>query len=104
MITELSAKIVYHTSFENGLAFETLYSGQSWVTKVVDAPENLNAELQVGDEIVALIPDNERITGGASLAEITSKALLEDRPNLQFAVRRDDALWIADLHVTRDQS
>lgn len=104
VITELSAKIVYHTSFENGLAFETLYSGQSWVTKVVDAPENLNAELQVGDEIVALIPDNERITGGASLAEITSKALLEDRPNLQFAVRRDDALWIADLHVTRDQS
>ncbi|MEM9788252.1 MAG: hypothetical protein AAF801_17270, partial [Pseudomonadota bacterium] len=103
MITKLAAPIIYHTAFENGLAFETHYADQTWVTKVVDAPSDLNMELQVGDEIVALVPDNERISGGASLAEITSEALMQDRNYLKFAVRRDDALWIADLTVAGDQ-
>lgn len=101
--TDLPLKIVYHTAFENGLAFETRFSDQAWITKVVDAPAALGVELQIGDEIVALVPDNERIAGGASLAEITSKALTDDRGDLQFAVRRNDALWIADLDVAGEQ-
>ncbi|MDX8346856.1 protein kinase [Cognatiyoonia sp. IB215446] len=104
MITELPFKIIYHTAFDNGLAFETRFDDEAWITKVVNAPATLGIELQVGDEIVALVPDNKRIIGGASLAEITSKALMDDRGDLQFAVRRNDALWIADLGVADEQS
>ncbi|MDX8351824.1 serine/threonine-protein kinase [Cognatiyoonia sp. IB215182] len=38
MMTELPFKIIYHTAFDNGLAFETRFVDDAWLTKVVGAP------------------------------------------------------------------
>ena len=103
MTMDLSAAIAYRTTFDNGLEFTTRHEENGWITEVVAAPAGTNMELQIGDIIVALVPDNTRIDGGASLAEVTASALAADRDALQFAVRRNGALWIADLDLSRVQ-
>lgn len=102
LITQVSSEIVYMTSFRNGLLFQTKQIDGEWVTSVVEAPASESSDLQVGDHIVALVPENTRVGGGSSLAQMTSAALLAKGDELQFAVRRGDTLWIADISLAAE--
>ncbi|PJI91529.1 serine/threonine protein kinase [Yoonia maricola] len=97
--SELRADVLYQTTFESGVVFETRYVAGNWVTQVTETPQVPNFALHVGDEIVALVPENERIDGVSSLAEVTAQAWSQDRTDLQFAVRRNNTLWIADVSL-----
>ena len=99
--TQLPVDVIYKTAFNSGVHFETRYAGETWVTYVTQTPAVQGFPLELGDEIVALVPENRRIIGATSLAEVTSEAWAQDRTELKLAVRRANTLWVADVSVTQ---
>ncbi|WP_207493642.1 serine/threonine protein kinase [Yoonia litorea] len=95
--TTVAADVVYQTRFENGLAFESRFMDEGWRTELVGLEGNPDVALQMGDEIIALLPENQRLESATALAEFTEQAWAESRTSMQFAVRRNNSLWIADV-------
>ena len=95
--------IVQKTVLLNGLGFETRLVGDSWVTKVTAAPDNVNSDLEVGDELIAYMRTSEQVNARTSLSDILNREIADGQTQFSFAVRRNDSNWIASLNYEAEQ-
>lgn len=92
--------IIYETNFSTGLRTQTRASDESWLTTVVALPDTNVSDLKIGDELVALVSANERIDDTTSLARLAENALENGVRVAEFALRRDETLWVADIQLS----
>ena len=93
--TELLA--VQHTVLLNGISFETRSEGDAWVTYVTSEPNDGTSELKVGDRLIALMPSNELIDTQEALPSILRRELDAGTSVFNFAVTRDEAMWLVAM-------
>ncbi|NNE89052.1 MAG: protein kinase [Silicimonas sp.] len=91
--------VVYETTVETGLRTQTRMQADAWETKVLTVPPADADELRTGDTLVALISASQRIEGGASFASILAGAMQSDRDTADFALRRDETLWVVNIQL-----
>jgi len=81
----------------NGVGFETRLVDGTWVTRVTAAPQEASGDLEVGDEIIAYMKTSEKVDARTSLKSILDREIAEGTSLFNFAVRRDDTMWIASI-------
>ncbi|MEM7642157.1 MAG: hypothetical protein AAF366_06475, partial [Pseudomonadota bacterium] len=95
--TSLTLPIVQRTMLVNGLAFETRYEDDTWVTRITEVPDLLEDTLQVGDVVYGYIPTNERLSNRTDLPRILRTAAETKAVTLALAIERDDAVYAVSL-------
>ncbi len=88
---------VRQTMLLNGTEFETAREGEAWTTLVTAGSGNAETDLQRGDRIVALMPDNEVIEGEDGFSRVLQRELDEGTTQFNFAVLRDGEMWLAGM-------
>ena len=81
----------------NGITFETRQEGDAWVTYVTSGPDTGASELKVGDRVIALMPNNELIDTQDALSSILQRELDAGTTVFNFAVNRDEAMWLVAM-------
>lgn len=98
----LTLPVRHNTIFVNGLAFETTYDQDGWMTKVTRAPEALELDFVEGDVLAGDLATNAWINERTSLPDLVARAYAEGRKSLSVAVTRDGALVPVTLPLSAD--
>lgn len=88
---------VQQTILLNGMSFETRQDGDGWATFVSRGPDSGTSELKVGDKLIALMPSNELIDTPEALSSILLRELDAGTTVFNFAVTRDEAMWLVAM-------
>lgn len=88
---------VQQTVLLNGMKFETRKEGDAWSTYVTSGPETGTSELKVGDKLIALMPNNELINTQDALPAILQRELDAGTSVFNFAVNRDEEMWLVAM-------
>ena len=88
---------VQQTVLLNGMTFETRKEGDVWSTYVTSGPETGTSELKVGDKLIALMPSNELINTQDALPAILQRELDAGTSVFNFAVNRDEEMWLVAM-------
>lgn len=80
---------------DNGLAFETFASASGPQTLVSAVPAGADADLQVGDVLIAYSATQERVDAAKPLAAILSREIEKKVATFGFAVQRDGGMVVA---------
>ncbi len=81
----------------NGTGFQTIRDGEGWSTLVTSGSGQSQTDLQAGDRIVALMPDNELIEGEDGFGRVLQRELDKGTTQFNFAVLRDGEMWLAGM-------
>ena len=85
------------TMLSNGVAFRTVKDGDAWATIVANGAGTGDAELQTGDRVVALMPNNELIDGQETLPRLLERDVESGSTLFNFAVNRDGEMWLVAM-------
>lgn len=88
--------VVQQTTLANGPRFVTRFDGAVWKT-FVTASTGGEDNLQVGDEVVALMSTNEAIAGRTTMKDILERELSDGKEQFSFAVSRAGSIWVVSL-------
>ena len=86
----------------NGARFQTNKDGDVWATVVTNGTGDQVSDLQPGDRIVALMPNNELIDKQGSFADILERELAAGTSQFNFAVNRDGEMWFATMEYSAE--
>ncbi len=87
--------VVEYLVLDNGLAFETVASASGPQTLVSAVPATADADLQVGDVLIAYSATQERVDAAKPLAAILSREIEKKVATFGFAVQRDGGMIVA---------
>lgn len=85
------------TTLLNGAEFATTSDGTAWKTVVVSGTGAEESDLQPGDEIVALMPNNEMVDTEGSFVSLLNRELDAGTTQFNFAIRRNGDMWLASM-------
>jgi len=85
------------TLLSNGVGFETVRTSTGWETIVTQGAGTGEADLQTGDVVVALMPNNELIDGQDTLPRLLERDLESGASLFNFAVNRDGQMWLVSM-------
>lgn len=94
---ELVLPIAQDTRLLNGMVFRTVLSGDEWVTTVIEAPDAVPGDIQVGDQLLAYVPTTELLRDRRSLSDLMAREISLGSNEFSFAVMRNNATWVASL-------
>jgi len=81
----------------NGVAFSAFPSGDSWATVVTAIPAGIETELEVGDTLIAYIPNSTKLETRTALKDLFDSEVASGTTQFSFAVNRDESMWVAGL-------
>ena len=87
---------MHKTAFVNGLVFEAAAEGDTWITRIVQAPSSAGGDVQAGDILFGHVGTATQINDRTSLPEIIEKVAAGEA-DLTFAVSRDGNVWAVSL-------
>ncbi len=96
-VREVQLPVVQQTLLLNGVQFETAPDGTGWATIVRAGNGTSQSDLQSGDRIVALMPNNELIDGPEALPRLLERDLEAGAQDFNFAVERDGEMWLVNM-------
>ncbi|MEM7718516.1 MAG: protein kinase [Pseudomonadota bacterium] len=102
-VEKLTLPAVQQTTLSNGVVFETRRDGDSWVTFVTRGAGLTQSELQTGDQLVAFMPSNELIDTQDGLSTILTREADNGAAQINFAIRRDNDMWLVAMPYTAGQ-
>ena len=85
------------TMLSNGVSFQTKRDGDIWVTVVNQGAGDGEADLRAGDQVVALMPNNELIDGQDTLSRLLEREIENGVTSFNFAVKRDGEMWLVSM-------
>jgi serine/threonine protein kinase len=85
------------TILSNGARFQTFKDGDVWATVVTVGTGKEASDLHSGDQIIALMPNNELINAPESLPEIFTRELAAGTDQYNFAVNRGGEMWFTTM-------
>ncbi|MEM6566563.1 MAG: protein kinase [Pseudomonadota bacterium] len=86
------------TMLLSGVSFETVRENETWVTYVTAGSGAEQSDLQSGDKLIALMPDNEMIDGEDTLADLISREIRDGSNRFNFAVNRGGSMWLVSMN------
>ncbi len=95
--------VVQKGALGNGMSFETIFEGGSWVTRIVDVPEANEGQFQTGDILFGYIKTAERLDQRDSLYSILEREIEAGTTQYSFAVKRGDATWVVNFEFDPKQ-
>lgn len=98
----ITAPLIHETTLDDGLRFASQVTDDGWTTAVAALPATSDGSLLIGDHLVALMGAAEPSTDSLALARSLATLLDEGAPLLQFAVRRDDSVWVGRVALSDD--
>ncbi len=101
-VRSVNLAAVEETLLLNGVRFQTTRDGDKWTTTVASGTGDGEADLQAGDRIVALMPDNEMIDTQDGLSKLLKREISKGNSQFNFAVSRDGAMWLATMQYAVD--
>ncbi|MEO1537781.1 MAG: protein kinase [Pseudomonadota bacterium] len=97
-IRTIALPAVQQTLLQNGVSFEAvLQEGGAWATIVRNGAGDNVDELQTGDKVVALMPNNELIDDPDTLPSLLRREIDAGATRFNFAVSRDGEMWLVSL-------
>ncbi|GFE64455.1 serine/threonine-protein kinase [Litoreibacter roseus] len=100
---DIALPVVQEVALLNGIEFQSKFAGEEWQTVVTSVPENNENDLQVGDIIVAYIPTSERVGLDITMAEIMTREVANEIEFFNFAVSRDNFMWVASFNYSTEE-
>lgn len=85
------------TMLLNGVEFQTVKDGDNWITSVTAGSGAGEADLRVGDQLIALMPNNELIDGQQTLVSLMQRELDAGSTQFNFAVTRNGEMWLVSM-------
>lgn len=85
------------TTLSNGVNFHTVMNGDTWQTTAASAAGRNQSELQAGDRIVALMPDNAMIDTKDALEAALEGGIENGTTQFSFAVEREGDMWFVTM-------
>ena len=95
-----SVPVAQETALENGLRFQTDYTGSAWRTIVIDVPDSLLGAFEVGDVVLADLKTRRPVDGRDTLAELIETELANGGGQFAFEVQRGEDRWVAPFVYT----
>ena len=99
---DIELPALQETLLLNGARFQTNKDGDSWATVVTSGTGQETSDLQPGDHIIALMPNNELIDKQESFPQMLERELEAGTRQFNFAVNRDGEMWLTTMQYAGD--
>ena len=95
----LGLAVVHRSELASGIRFETSFDGSAWVTRIAAIPAGLSFDIELGDQVVALLNTNQLIDQAGSMQSVLEGAISDPGGTVVLAVKRDEVIWAVDMPV-----
>ncbi|SEW42236.1 serine/threonine protein kinase [Cognatiyoonia koreensis] len=96
-VHDLPIPIRHDYELLNGVGFTSNPTENGWETVVSALPVGVATDMEVGDALVAYIPNSAKIDARTTLMDILESEIAAGTTRFSFVVNRGDSKWVAGL-------
>ncbi len=89
----LTLPVVHRIGARDGMRIETSFADGNWSTVVAELPPGNQSDLQVGDQLIALISSEEHLDTGTALADALASEAANGKDGVEVALVRGGTMW-----------